>query len=190
MKNKLNYNIDWGQYFELNSESPSGIQRNKDINGRPFRKVRFGNKHYQVSGKPHAWLVGFKSRTYLVHRIIWVMIHGSIDPDLIIDHIDGNPFNNSIDNLSLKTQADNTRNKQKRIDNKTKVTGVCLMNTGKGSDYYHVRCTDADGKRKSKYFSINKLGDSKAKELAIEYRQNEIKRLISEGLIYTDRHNS
>lgn len=188
MKQKLNYNINWSEHFQLSEDSPSGLQRNEDMNGKPFRNTRFGFKHYQKSGKPHAWLVGFKGRTYLVHRIIWVMTYGSIDPELVVDHLDGNPFNNLISNMRLKTQADNTRNRSKRKCSKAEITGVVLMHNGKGNYYYHVRCSEADGIRKSKYFSIDKLGDERAKQLAIEYRITEIERLISEGVIYTDRH--
>lgn len=189
MKKKLDYNINWSEHFQLSDDSPSGLQRKKDINGKPFRNTRFGFKHYQVSGKPHAWLVGFLDRTYLVHRIIWVMTYGSIDPELVIDHLDGDPFNNKIENLSLKTQANNNRN-SKRTNSNTGITGITLMNNGSNNYYYHVRCNEVDGIRKSKYFSIDKLGDEIAKQLAIEYRMSEINRIKIDGAMYTDRHIS
>lgn len=49
-------------------------------------------------------------RRYAVHRIIWKFANGT-DPIGVIDHIDGNPSNNKIENLreaSLSQNASNT----------------------------------------------------------------------------------
>ena len=71
--------------------------------------------------------LNFKSKMYLVHRIIWVLTYGSIDLTLVIDHLDGDPLNNEISNLSLKTHKNNSRNQRQHSNNKTGVTGVSLM---------------------------------------------------------------
>jgi len=48
------------------------------------------------------------NKPYLVHRIIFLMHHGYL-PDTI-DHIDGNPANNCIENLREATQQQNCYN--------------------------------------------------------------------------------
>jgi len=50
-------------------------------------------------------------KSYLVHRIIWKLIHNE-EPN-IIDHIDGNKLNNRIKNLRSVTQTANLCNRNK-----------------------------------------------------------------------------
>jgi hypothetical protein len=47
-------------------------------------------------------------KTYLVHRLIWIWHYGNC-PDRI-DHIDGNGFNNRIENLRECNQSQNSGN--------------------------------------------------------------------------------
>jgi hypothetical protein len=65
-----------------------------------------GRLYVQVDGKKH-----------LVHRVIWYLHHGSV-PDFL-DHIDGNPLNNRIENLRPATKAQNAMNRRIRSDNST-----------------------------------------------------------------------
>lgn len=46
----------------------------------------------------------------LVHRVLWTMRHGDIPAELLVDHRDGNGYNNSIDNLRLATHGQNMQN--------------------------------------------------------------------------------
>lgn len=43
-------------------------------------------------------LIKIKQRGYFVHRLVWLVEHGSM-PEMEIDHIDGDPSNNRIENL-------------------------------------------------------------------------------------------
>ena len=52
------------------------------------------------------WRKGRK-RNYSVHRIVYLALIGPLDPEKVINHIDGNPLNNSPSNLELVTQAQN-----------------------------------------------------------------------------------
>lgn len=70
-----------------------------------------GRLYVQVDGKKH-----------LVHRVIWYLKHGSV-PDFL-DHIDGNPLNNRIENLRPATKAQNAMNRRIRSDNSTGFKGI------------------------------------------------------------------
>ena len=49
-----------------------------------------------------------KTYYFMEHRVIWVWNNGSIPKGLVINHKDYNKANNSIDNLELMTQKENT----------------------------------------------------------------------------------
>ena len=106
----------------------------------------------------------------------------------MIDHLDGNPFNNKVENLSLKTLGGNQKNRFQQLNNTTGSTGVSRVNNGGDCWYYVAYWYESNGLRKSKYFSISKLGEETAKMIAIDYRKEQIDRLILEGMDYTARH--
>lgn len=68
--------------------------------------------------------VCLNKRYYKLHRIIWILHFGSIPDDLVIDHIDGNGFNNNILNLRLATNKQNQYNRVKRTHLTSKYKGV------------------------------------------------------------------
>lgn len=67
--------------------------------------------------------VGFLGFDIKVHRIIWALLHGYW-PELIIDHIDGNPLNNKIENLREANFNENVRNMRTPKHNTSGVKGV------------------------------------------------------------------
>lgn len=182
------YNIKWDDIFKIDNSSPSGLLRIRDIRGNIVEGRFTGSKAFRKNGDPRGWQVGFQGKIYSAHRIIWVLVHRSIDPELIIDHIDGNPFNNKIENLRLTTLAVNSRNVKLRPDNVTGITGVILQKDGHGYWYYVSCWSEGDGVAKGKWFSINKYGEDNAKTLAINYRNNKIIELNLNGAGYTERH--
>lgn len=52
--------------------------------------------------------VRLDNKLYKAHRIVFKMLTGK-DPIMVIDHIDGNPNNNRIENLREATQQENSR---------------------------------------------------------------------------------
>jgi hypothetical protein len=66
---------------------------------------------------------------YKTHRILWLLVRGEPVPE-IIDHMDGDPFNNRISNLRAATRAQNNWNRRRGRDNTSGVKGVILVKEG------------------------------------------------------------
>lgn len=63
-------------------------------------------------------------KTYLGHRIVW-MLHNGYFPENHIDHINRNRGDNRIENLREVSRTCNMRNSGMRTDNTSGVKGVC-----------------------------------------------------------------
>lgn len=71
---------------------------------KPVKYGLTGNLKYSYKTISHAG----KSRVY-VHRLVWETFNGPIPTKMTIDHIDGDRYNNRLDNLQLLTRAENSR---------------------------------------------------------------------------------
>ena len=61
-------------------------------------------------------------RLLYTHRIVWFIHHSEL-PD-ILDHIDGDPSNNRVENLRAATARQNTHNRRSRKNSSSKYLGV------------------------------------------------------------------
>lgn len=84
-------------------------------NKKPRRRVAVGQKLGYVTNSDGYIKLGFNNKYYLVHRLIFMMFHDYMPERL--DHIDGNPANNRIENLREVTNTENCQNSKKRITN-------------------------------------------------------------------------
>jgi hypothetical protein len=67
-----------------------------------------------------------KQKMTLLHRVIMERIAGqSIDPRVLVDHVDLNTLNNTRSNLRLATHSQNTQNQRKRNNCTSPYKGVC-----------------------------------------------------------------
>jgi hypothetical protein len=77
---------------------------------KPRKGVAIGTRAgYAGANNGQYWIIGFKERTYLAHRLIWFYHTGRWPRDQI-DHQDGNPRNNRIQNLRECSDAENKQN--------------------------------------------------------------------------------
>ncbi len=60
---------------------------------------------------------------YYAHRIIWTIVHGEWPQDEL-DHINGNPSDNRLENLRVVTHQENGRNQKLYCSNTSGVVGV------------------------------------------------------------------
>lgn len=73
-------------------------------------------------GKRGYYYVGIDYKRVLVHRLIYTMHFGHTDKEL--DHVDGNPLNNRIENLRVCTSSQNKFNMRRRHSNTSGLKGV------------------------------------------------------------------
>jgi citrate synthase len=81
-------------------------------------------------------IVAIKRKSYLVHRIIYLMHHGVLPRE--VDHKDTNPRNNRIENLRAATHAQNISNSKRRLTNTSGVRNVAWH---KASNKWIVKVT-------------------------------------------------
>ena len=101
------------------------------------------------------WRVTIGGKTYQLSRVIWFWHHGDLDASKVIDHIDGNPQNNKIENLRLCTQQQNEWNKAAK---------GCTFEKGKWRARYkhngkshHIGLYETQEEAQAAYLSVVKL---------------------------------
>lgn len=170
-----NYTI--GDIFYYDESSPTGLRHRID---------RQNVKKDSVAGSRSRTYshVRFYGRFTPVHRLIWELHFGDIPDGMVIDHIDGDIFNNLIGNLRLIPEILNHRNKRKHRNNRSGFIGVSFNKNGSWVASWY----DESGKQKYKYFSLANYDYITAKMLAIKFRETQIALLNSKGFGYTERH--
>ena len=89
---------------------------------RVFKYVD-GELFWAATGSPAGYCDGsgrvrvrFGGKNYFAHRIIYQMHFGDLVSEACVDHVDGDPKNNRIENLRAATQAQNNANTRKRAN--------------------------------------------------------------------------
>jgi hypothetical protein len=103
-------------------------------------------------------VVGYAYKTYLVHRVIW-LIKTEAWPINLIDHINLNKSDNRWCNLRQATYGQNHINSKKHINNTSSVKGVSWSNS---INRWQIRVGDSS--KSSNYIGVTKTLDE-AKEM-------------------------
>ena len=91
-------------HVQIDPDSPSGLSW-KGYGGRQITgKGQDGYYRFQLDGT--AWKV---------HRVIWCLEHGDVDSSVILDHIDRDKGNNSLENLRAVDQRQNCFNRTRKL---------------------------------------------------------------------------
>lgn len=70
-------------------------------------------------------------KEYYNSRVIWTMVHGSIPPNMEVDHLNHNPLDNRLTNLRLVEGKENKKNLGMNSRNNSGFTGVHWCKTRK-----------------------------------------------------------
>lgn len=179
--------IDFSKFVYLDQESPTGLRWAYE-GGKGISKhyvgdvagVKQQNQSYRI------WLDG---SFYKVHRIIFEMFYGvqlkTVD---VIDHRNGNPLDNTVENLRVVTRKVNSRNMNKNKNNKTGIVGVSVDEKRSGYKYAVAQWRDLEGKHRSKSFSFKTFGENQALELARQHRELMIFEMNTAGAGYSNDH--
>lgn len=100
--------------------------------------IRYAGGFAGTAKVPTGNVIAIDDHQYRTHRIIWLLVHGDPVPD-VIDHIDGDPFNNRISNLRAATDPQNKWNTALSRNNTSGFKGV-TFNKLKGQFQATVRC--------------------------------------------------
>lgn len=90
--------------------------------GSKFPRWKIGQKmgHHNKRGYLRISIFG---KIWQGHRLAWLYHYGEL-PDKAIDHINGDPRDNRIENLRNVSQMENGRNQKRHSRNKTGINGV------------------------------------------------------------------
>lgn len=125
LRQLLRYEARTGKLFWM--PRPVSVFRSDSHNTVEARQrqwnTRYGGREAGTPDKNGYLCVNLAKRQLKAHRIIWA-IHYSEWPSVEIDHINGNPSDNRIENLRLADRSSNTINTKSHRDSASKYKGV------------------------------------------------------------------
>lgn len=145
LKNTLHYDETTGIFYRKDSGMVAGHPEKRD----GHRRIRIRNIRYAA------------------HRLAWMWVYGEF-PNGNLDHINGNPDDNRIENLRIASVAENSRNAKTPFTNTSGVKGVYWH---KGKKRWYASCR-VNGK---KIFIGTFKEIKEAEKVMVEFRNNHHK---------------
>jgi hypothetical protein len=188
---RLDYNkINWASFVRYDEKSPTFLTYLSDSNCRnPKYKRKAGEpagNTRKVDGKPCATKLGYKGHNYNVHRIIWVLFYGNIDKNFVVNHVDCDPSNNSIQNLELVTTQENCRKNSSFVHNKPAKSSVTnepyihlnLLSDSVGTYRFKFLCKKRNIRKTKSFKFNNKVEMGVAFNKAVTFKKDYFKNLV------------
>ena len=170
--------------LKIDNSSPTNLVWNYDCvktNGALCSKARVGFKAGSINKNRYCTVI-IDGITYPVHRIVWSLYNKcDLSIDKVVNHIDGNPNNNSPENLEAVTQKENVHKTTKK--NPPKSTGIVGVRIVDGLVIAYF--SDKNCKQHTKSFSINKYGNETAISLAVSWRNQRMINEYGEDFTYS-----
>ena len=173
----MNEPLDYNLLFEIKDFPEYFVGTDLNIYSEKWGKLKKLNKCINSNGY---YIVGLwkegKDYKKRVHRLIAKMFIKNPDDLPQVDHINHNKTDNRIENLRWVSGRDNDRNRSMNKNNTSGHQGVYF---DEKQNSWVARWYDDEKKRIRKSFSINKYGDTQAKQLAIDYRKKMVDKLYN-----------
>lgn len=186
--------VDYSKYFVVDPESPTGLRWRDDLEvstGNRRRNAQAGKPAgvcRKIKGRTDQVVVLIEGKIHITSRVIYTLIHGEIPDGYIIDHLDGNGFNNKIENLALKTRGENMRNRKVNKNNPLGIPGVTFVQSGKKT---YCIGTYRNHKKQSvkRSFCVQEYGLLPAMKEAVLFRKEGMQAMNEKyDLKFTERH--
>lgn len=127
--------MNWHDYFTYNAETGDLIWKERPREHFPTTRGanRFntafagnvaGNRKNKMDGRRAYVGIDLYGRHVGAHTIIWEMLYTAVPKGMIIDHIDGNPWNNRLINLRPASFIQNGSNRKISKNNTSGIKGV------------------------------------------------------------------
>lgn len=175
------------ELFYYDETSPTSVRWKITPSKRIKAGHQAGSLQFRPDGTKRSVVINYAGGSICTHRVVWILFNGDIPEGYIVDHLNGNPWDNKISNLELKTLSGNSRNRRLSKNNQLGISGVILCKTKTGEAIKASVRFDS-GVRYSKSFSVQKYGFDLAVSLAKSWRTKKIEELNQLGAGYTERH--
>lgn len=162
------------EWFYIDVNSPSGLRVKKKHKNNARTNVGdvAGKLKGRKTGKVY-WEVSALGKRFLAHRVVYLLLNGTISKHMVINHIDGNGLNNNPENLEQVTHSVNSIKKLTRNDNKIGINGLtyCFYKNQEEAIMAKLKLNTLD-KHYQQRFSYLVFGDKEeAMSSAIRWRK-------------------
>ena len=151
------------EYIKIDETSKTGLRWIKDIK---HSRIKAGQEAFTTIDPNGSYIGSFQGKRYRAHRVVVYLRDGvSNDNKLVVNHIDGNPLNNSSSNLELISHQRNSNHSNRKMQSNN-TSGYRGISYYEKPDIYRV---DYRGKYIGRYKTIEE-----AKKALNKVRSNDI----------------